>query len=224
MNARRQAGGTILGIFIGLVVGVVIAAGGLGTPVILQNSGIPVEPRLFVDPVLCLAAFVPNAGQNTELPMPFIVEREGYILSPYFDHLSYFFNQGWKPPGSRILSLMIKLADSESGTVTGRGVRKGLSDRDRRRLATATESCTEILVRFGVRRDSVFLGMLNAGHPGGMLPLTGLEREPLHADHLAQNLYVADASLLPQSLGKPPMLTIMALAKRISGLCLERFA
>ena len=121
-------------------------------------------------------------------------------------------------------TLVVKLADSELGTVTRQAVNKGLSDRDKQRLTGATESCIEILERFGVRRDSVFLGMLNAGHPGGMLPLTGRERLPLHADHLAANLYVADASLLPQSLGKPPMLTIMALAKRVAGLCLERFA
>jgi choline dehydrogenase-like flavoprotein len=35
---------------------VVVAAGGLGTPAILQRSGIACEPRLFVDPVLCVAA------------------------------------------------------------------------------------------------------------------------------------------------------------------------
>src|SRR5690606_15110736 len=34
---------------------VILAAGGFGTPVILQRSGIPCEPTLFVDPVLCVA-------------------------------------------------------------------------------------------------------------------------------------------------------------------------
>ena len=33
---------------------------------------------------------------------------------------------------------------------------------------------------------------------------------------LPDNLYVCDATLLPQALGLPPMLTIMALAKRIA--------
>ena len=64
--------------------------------------------------------------------------------------------------------------------------------------------------------------MLNAGHPGGTVPLTGRERLDLHADHLPHNLYVADASLLPRSLGKPPMLTIMALSKRVAWHCAER--
>jgi choline dehydrogenase-like flavoprotein len=37
-------------------------------------------------------------------------------------------------------------------------------------------------------------------------------------------VYVADASLLPRSLGKPPSLTIMALARKVAGICRERFA
>ncbi|UKK52190.1 GMC oxidoreductase [Prevotella sp. E13-17] len=64
--------------------------------------------------------------------------------------------------------------------------------------------------------QDIFLGTLNAGHPGGMLPLTEAEAQTLHSPHLPDNLYVCDASLLPQSLGLPPILTIMALAKRIA--------
>ncbi|MBN1322138.1 MAG: GMC family oxidoreductase [Thermoleophilia bacterium] len=203
---------------------VVLAAGGLGTPAILGRSGIRTEDRLFVDPVLCVAGPAAGAHQDEEVPMPFIVEGDGYILSPYFDYPSFFFSPAWRRPRHDIVALMIKLADSELGSVKRRGAQKNLTDRDRQRLSAATESCTEILARFGVRRESVFMGMLTAGHPGGMLPLTGLEREPLHADRLASNLYVADASLFPVSLGKPPTLTIMALAKRVAGLCLERFA
>jgi choline dehydrogenase-like flavoprotein len=203
---------------------VVLAAGGFGTPGILLRSGMRTEERLFVDPVLCVAALAPGSHEDEEVPMPFFVEGDGYIISPYFDYLSFFFEKAWRRPRHDIAALMIKLADTECGTVTRHGVRKSLSDRDRRRLAAATETCGEILARFGARRDSVFLGMLNAGHPGGTLPLTGRERDPLHADHLAANLYVADASLLPQSLGKPPILTIMALARRVAALCLERFA
>ncbi|MBR3234403.1 MAG: hypothetical protein IKG11_02195 [Atopobiaceae bacterium] len=40
----------------------------------------------------------------------------------------------------------------------------------------------------------------------------------LHHASLPANLYLADASLFPRAMGNPPMLTIMALAKRIARL------
>ncbi|HEY5529238.1 MAG TPA: GMC family oxidoreductase N-terminal domain-containing protein, partial [Thermoleophilia bacterium] len=202
---------------------VILAAGGLGTPAILERSGIHTEDRLFVDPVLCIAAPSPESHQDREIPMPFVVSRDEYIISPYFDYLSFFFNRAWLRPRQNIAALMIKLADTESGTVDARSVRKGLTAKDNRVLTEAVELCTEILEKVGMRRQQMFRGTLNAGHPGGTLPLTGEERELLHADRLPENLYVADASLLPRSLGRPPMLTIMALAWRVAALCRERF-
>jgi choline dehydrogenase-like flavoprotein len=195
---------------------VVLAAGGLGTPVILGNSGIECDPTLFVDPVLCVAANVADSRQDREIPMPFVSQREGFILSPYFDYLSYFFNRAWRGPGTDILAVMIKLADSNQGSVSAREVKKGLTSQDRARLHEGIEVCTEILTRFGTRREEVFLGTINAGHPGGTLPLTAAERETLHAGRLPPNVYVADATLIPKSLGNPPILTIIALAKRVS--------
>jgi choline dehydrogenase-like flavoprotein len=195
---------------------VVLAAGGLGTPVILGNSGIECDPTLFVDPVLCVAANVADSRQDREIPMPFVSQREGFILSPYFDYLSYFFNRAWRGPGTDILAVMIKLADSNQGSVSAREVKKGLTSQDRARLHEGIEVCTEILTRFGARREEVFLGTINAGHPGGTLPLTAAERETLHAGRLPPNVYVADATLIPKSLGNPPILTIIALAKRVS--------
>jgi len=197
---------------------VVLAAGGLGTPVILERSGIRCEPRLFVDPVLCVAAPWPQSMQHREVPMPFVIQRPGYIVSPYFDYLSFLFNRGWRRPAGRILGLMIKLADCEQGTVRGRRGRldKGLTGQDRARLAEAEALCRQILVDFGVEPASIFTGTLNAGHPGGMLPLTAADAETLHPQRLPQNLYVADASLFPRSLGNPPILTILALARRVA--------
>jgi choline dehydrogenase-like flavoprotein len=202
---------------------VVLAAGGLGTPAILERSGIRTENRLFVDPVLCVAAALPDSRLDREFPMPFYIERDGYIVSPYFDYLSFFFDRRWMRPGGDIVSLMIKLADTELGVVDAGGVHKGLTAGDRLRLREAGGLCTEILGRLGVQPRDVFLWSLNAGHPGGTLPLTGDERDALHADRLPANLYVADSSLLPRSLGRPPMLTIMALARRVGRMCRERF-
>jgi choline dehydrogenase-like flavoprotein len=197
---------------------VVIAAGGFNTPVILNNSGIKTSDTLFVDPVLCVAAEYPGAFQNKEMPMPFAVQMDGYIISPYFDYLSFFFNKNWKKPAKNILSLMIKLADSEEGNLK----RKLLTNRDNERLKSAADLCKEIFSEFGIRPGNTFMGTLNAGHPGGMFPLTEDEAQSLHNPSLPNNVYVADASLFPSSLGNPPILTIMALGKRISRIIKEQ--
>ncbi len=203
---------------------VVLAAGGLGSPVILQNSGFLTEPGLFVDPVLCVAAPWKNALQNREIPMPFAALRGRYMLSPYFDHLSYYFNRDWRPGAGDIVSLMIKLADARSGTVTGGAVEKHLTSEDTEALRSAVDACVDILGRLGIGKGEMFFGTLNAGHPGGTLPLTAEDAGTLRPGRLPENLYLADATLLPESLGLPPILTIMALAKKIAKAIRGSFA
>jgi choline dehydrogenase-like flavoprotein len=200
---------------------VILAAGGFSTPVILQNSGIECENKLFVDPVLCVAAEQKGCRQNQELSMPFAVQREHYLISPYFDYLSFFFNNRWRYPASDILGLMIKLADSSAGSIEPKKINKTLTDIDLDRLHEGVKICKEILGRYGIRQDNIFLGTINAGHPGGMLPLTGREAKTFHNPKLSENLYVADATLLPGSLGNPPILTIMAMAKRVGKIIME---
>jgi choline dehydrogenase-like flavoprotein len=200
---------------------VVVAAGGLGTPVILQQSGIECQANLFVDPVLCVATRWEGALQNREMPMPFYVQKEHFMISPYFDFLSFFFNRSWKYAAGDIFSLMIKLADSNTGCVSRKGVRKSLTEADKTSLKEGEAYCRDILHKLGRKDADIFLGSLNAGHPGGMLPLTEKESRTLHPGSLPPNLYVADASLFPGSLGNPPILTIAALAKRIGKISCE---
>lgn len=197
---------------------ILVAAGGFKTPVILENSGILTDNALFVDPVLCVAAKHENAFQNKELPMPFAAQMDGYILSPYFDQLSFFFNKKWRLPGKDIVSLMIKLADENKGEQKS----KTLTEKDRQKLEDGIRQCKGILSKLGVKSEDTFLGTLNAGHPGGMLPLTDREATSMHSDRLPENVYVADASLFPASLGNPPTLTIMAMAKKISGIVMRK--
>lgn len=199
---------------------VVVAAGGLGTPVILNESGIECKDRLFVDPVLCVAAKWEGSAQDKEIPMPFIVQKERFIISPYFDFLSFFFNRKWKHAAGDIYSLMIKLADANSGGVSGGKIRKSLTPSDRQKLEEGVSLCRELFRRLGKKDEEIFLGTLNAGHPGGMLPLTEKEAESFHNPSLPGNMYVADATLFPESLGNPPILTIMAMSKRVSRKCM----
>ena len=203
---------------------VVLAAGGFGTPAILERSGIGCEPTLFVDPVLTVAARVPNAWQCNEIEMPFVVQREGYILAPYFDWISSLFHPSWRHRLQDIVGIMIKLADDSVGSVSGRKVHKLLTPGDRSRLDEAVGVATDILAGFGADPHEVLLGTVHAGHPGGMLPLTEASARTMHDDRLPENAYVADATLFPKSLGTPPILTIIAMAKRIAAICAAQVA
>jgi ferredoxin len=198
---------------------VVLAAGGLGTPQVLQDSGIGCDDSLFVDPVLCVAAEMEDCRQDRELPMPFAVQMDGYIISPYFDLLSFFFNREWRRRAGNIYSLMIKLADENQGGITRGRLQKTLTAADRGRLERAAAACAEMFLRAGVDKGRLFFGTLNAGHPGGMLPLTAAQARTFHDPRLPENLYVADASLFPAPLGNPPILTIMAMAMRVARIC-----
>ena len=76
----------------------------------------------------------------------------------------------------------------------------------------------------GIAKSDLFFGTLNAGHPGGMLPLTREDAKTLHSPKLPDNVFLADATLLPESLGNPPILTIMALAKKVAKVIWKDFA
>jgi choline dehydrogenase-like flavoprotein len=200
---------------------VVVAAGGLGTPAILERSGITCDPTLFVDPVLTVAGRRARAWQCKEIEMPFVAQRDGFILSPYFDYLSFLLEPSWEPPAHDLIGVMIKIADTNVGAVTTRGVEKGLTVRDVTRLEEGVGTCEEILRRLGVEDGRTFRGTLNAGHPGGTVPLTEADVQSMHPARLPENVYVADASLFPKALGNPPILTIVAMAKRIATVCAE---
>ena len=195
---------------------VVLAAGGFGSPVILENSGISCQKTLFVDPVLCVAGLLPGLHQDRQILMPFISQQDGYILAPYMDYLSFFFNKDWRMPMRDIASIMIKLADVEKGSIRGKKINKRMTKTDDRKMEEAVKLSRDILERMGVPEKDQFLGTLNAGHPGGMLPLTTAEKNTLHHAMLPDNLYGADATILPKAMGNPPILTIMALAKKIA--------
>ena len=201
---------------------VVVAAGGFGTPAILESSGISCEPTLSVDPVLTVAAHVPDAWQCNELEMPFVIRRDRYILSPYFDWLSYVLDARWGHAPQDIVGVMVKIADEGGGRVHGRRIVTRMTRADTERLAEGAALAREMLRGIGIDPASTFEGVLNGGHPGGTLPLTRSTAGSLHDDRLPENVYVADATLFPRALGLPPILTIVALAKRISRVLVDR--
>ena len=114
--------------------------------------------------------------------------------------------------------MMVKLKDEEKGSVHKKKIDKTMSDADWANMERGIEQCHIILEKLGIPRQKHFLGTLNAGHPGGMLPLDASQKDTLHHPSLPENLYVADATVLPEAMGNPPILTIMALSKKIASV------
>ena len=146
---------------------VLLCAGGLGTPVILENSGIECKKTLFVDPLICVAGISPGFNQDKQLLMPFYSMHEKFILSPYLDYLSFFFDKKWRVPATDLACIMIKLADEEQGYLEGETVHKVLTDKDRQNFERAINLCHDILEHMGIPRESHLVGVTNAGHPAG---------------------------------------------------------
>lgn len=196
---------------------VVLSAGGIGAAQILRASGFSPSNSLWVDVVLTVGGVVKGARMLNEPPMVWFAKKEHYILSPYFDLLSYWFHKPWKSvPTEDRVGMMIKLADTEVGTVNADGtVTKSLTDLDKKRLEEAKIEAKGIMEASGVTGPFVD-GMVHGGHLGGTVPLTREDVETMHPSWLPKDLWVADLSLMPRSQGLPTMLTAAALALRVA--------
>ncbi|MGD8894724.1 MAG: GMC family oxidoreductase [Acidobacteriota bacterium] len=206
---------------------VVLAAGGIGTPRILQASGLRgAGDGMTMDATVMVYGFSAEAGIGGEPPMTWSWENpeSGYMLSTLADPwLLYPFMAALRgvrhaltwPRWKNILGVMIKLKDEVSGGVFPDGtISKPLTEGDRARLAGAEDVCRMILTRAGAEADSIFTSPLRGTHPSGTVRLGTLLDRNLRTE--VEGLYVCDASSFPEALGRPTVLTIIGLAKRLA--------
>ena len=118
----------------------------------------------------------------------------------------------------RTLSIMVKIRDEIGGSVGPRWADKRLQASDRSKLATGVGMAREVLAACGARH--VFKTWHFAAHPGGSVRIgDGVDR---NLQTSTVNLYVCDASVIPQAWGLPPTLTLLCLGKRLGaylGVC-----
>ncbi len=179
-----------------------------------------------MDATLMVYGFVGEAGTGREPPMTWSYEdvNAGYMLSTLVDPwLLYPIMAALKSPGhaltwprwGNVLGVMVKLKDEVSGGVFPDGkIRKPLTPGDRERLALAEEVCRKILVRAGAEPSSIFSTPLRGTHPSGTVRIGTLVDRDLAAP--VRGLFVCDASVFPEALDRPTVLTIVALGKRLA--------
>ena len=206
---------------------VVLAAGGLGSPRILLRSGLNDAGRgMTLDTTSMVYGLAPYKGTGNEPPMTwsYADDEIGAMFSTLIDPwLNYPVVMLTKAPAhvlswrrwGRTLGVMIKLKDEISGQVGGRGViSKGLTASDRRRQARAETVARGILLKAGCDAGTIFTSPLRGTHPSGTVRIDTMLSRDLETE--IKNLYVCDASVFPQALARPTVLTIISLAKRLA--------
>jgi choline dehydrogenase-like flavoprotein len=206
---------------------VVLAAGGIGTPLILQHAGFfEAGHGMTMDTTTMVYGFAAEKGIGEEPPMTwgYADDDIGYMLSTLLDPwLLYPMVTALKGPGyaltwprwGRTLGVMIKIKDDISGGITIEGeISKPMTERDSFRLNHAAIVARRILIRAGADADSIFLTPLRGTHPSGTVRLGQLVDQNLQTE--VKNLYVCDASTFPEALDRPTVLTILGLGKRLA--------
>ena len=116
---------------------------------------------------------------------------------------------------NRLLGMMTKIRDERTGEVKSDGtIKKTLTRQDEEKLNEAHEINKRILVAAGADPKSIFRGVYESGHPCCTAVIGEVVDE--NQETRLVGLYVSDASVLPSPLGMLPILTIVALAKRLA--------
>jgi choline dehydrogenase-like flavoprotein len=203
---------------------IVIAAGGIGSPVILRQSGIrEAGYNYFFDPLITVCGTLKDVSQrDNEIPMSTgaHLRDEGYMMTdlaiPPAMHMAF---TAQVLHLNRLFSfrhtarIMVKIKDDLGGHLTDSGgVRKKLTAADRGKLKAGFENARRVLKAAGAT-DIYKTGIL-AAHPGGTAKIGEVVDANLKTR--IDNLYVCDCSVIPEAWGLPPTFTLVALGKRLA--------
>ncbi|MGB2631181.1 MAG: GMC family oxidoreductase N-terminal domain-containing protein [Candidatus Omnitrophota bacterium] len=207
---------------------IIVAAGGIGTPAILKRSGIEnAGNKLFADLFNVTYGIFKGEKINqwkevsmSVLSAKFLKDR-GFIISPFIDVpliLRWITSKKRQLQGFRykkLLGIMVKIKDDSKVMVTEKGnFEKAPTINDNKRLNEGANIAEQILRETGIKSEDIFHTKPRAAHPGGSAAIGEVVDADLETK--IKNLYVCDASVLPLSPGAPPIVTIVALAKRLA--------
>jgi len=204
---------------------VVLAAGGIGTPMVLQRSGFEeAGSHFFTDP-MSIVVGVMREGKGTFHEMTFTMANHshpgrymigtvgavnGFVAQLFKANIPYLAHAHRM---KRVAGLFVKVCDEPTGRVTVDGkIEKALSERDEENMREGVALATRILVTAGVDPDTIAVAKGIGGHPGGTAGIGRVVDGGLQTR--VRGLYVCDNSVMPRSGGVPPVLTLVALAKR----------
>ncbi len=191
---------------------VILCSGAIETPRLLRSAGLTAGERLFVDTFVTVGGVLPGINFYKEVSMNGLYKKEKrFILSPHYSSLLTSPNQVTEKD---ILGIMVKIPDESSGRVDASGVFKQSTSQDVGLMAEGCAAAGAILTEAGVSPDTLVSTPARGAHPGGTAAVGEVVDKNLETE--IENLFVADASVFPRAPGAPPVLTILALAKRLA--------
>jgi choline dehydrogenase-like flavoprotein len=193
---------------------VILSAGAIETPRILIEEGINAGNNLFVDTFVTVGGLLRGVKFNKEIQMNALIKEDQVILAPHFSEILKKKLKKSKARKKDILGMMVKIKDDASGKVTPTAVVKHNTARDVELLAQGSARAGTILKEAGVDPRTLVSTPARGAHPGGTAAIGDVVDKNLETD--ISGLFVADASVFPEAPGAPPLLTIVALAKRLA--------
>lgn len=200
---------------------VVLAAGAIGTPIILQNSGVKAGEKLFLDLFNVTIGLTKDIGLTGELVMAAVNHNRGFILSTFIDcpsalvstvPVSLRRNLKINAQRKHMLGIMVKIKDDCLGRVHKDGtIKKTITSDDLSKLNKGVSIAKEILIDAGADFKTIMTTKIRGAHPGGTASIAEVVNKNLETE--IKGLFICDASILPTSPGLPPIVTIIALSK-----------
>lgn len=219
---------------------VILSAGALETPKILQNSGVKEAGKgIALDVFQSTYGYTEDVGMKNEpilaVYLDEFIEDKGLFPAPYmyptttlvrdlFDFAPTKLSavnqlkilmKARKVKAKRLIGMMTKIRDEITGEVRTDGtIIKSLTEKDQESIDEAHEINKKILLASGAKPETITRGVYESGHPCCTAPIGKVVDE--NQETKITNLFVSDASVFPSPLGMPPILTIVALSKKLA--------
>jgi len=226
---------------------VILSAGALETPRILQNSGIEEAGKgIALDIFQTTYGYTKDIGMKNETILAVyiesLIEEKELFPAPYmYPTLSLVRDiAGYVPDkmdlpsmikaalksrkvrANRLLGMMTKVRDEITGEVKNDGtVIKEITAKDQKKLDEAFEINRDIIVAAGADPKSIIRGVYEAGHPCCIARIGKIVDKNQQTD--INGVFVSDASIFPTPMGLPPILTIVAFSKRLASYLLKSY-
>lgn len=207
---------------------IILAAGGIPTPGLLLKAGIQSAGRqCVIDPTVLLYGISPFEGSHTD-PLVSVDTwefcdshgvRMGTLIDPKLMTLISLGKTGLRhlPKGRHyhhMVGILIKIKDTPGGWVDASGqVSKELTKADFDKLAMGKEIASEILTASGCHPSTLVASPVRGAHPSGTCGIGTVVDTNLQT--AMDNLYVCDASIFPEALDRPTVITLIAFGKRL---------